>query len=825
MLQRSSRAQSPGSDFTLGDWLVQPSLNRVTHGETEVRLRPQLMDVLVCLAARAGRTVTKDELLEHVWPGQFIVESGLARCVAELRQVLGDTAGQDARYIETIPKRGYRLIAPVTFLPAEAGGTTGPGTDQNPSAVGALSEAAVATSDLPASGPDAGLHGGPATTEREAGPAQQAGANKVPGVSGRWRRWPVLVAGGGVLVAVAAALSWRVLESPPITERDQVLLAFENGTGESVFDDPLRLALQVQLEQSPYLRVIGEQRVRDELAFMHLPADTPISKAVARDVCRRIGAKAVLAGTLAALGRHYVIGLEAVGCRSGDVLVHDQVEVENKEAVLTGLGQAVSAIRRKLGESVASIRRSDVPVVQATTSSLDALEAFSLGDRARGRGKDDEAVRLYRRAIALDPSFALAYVRLGVHLFNLSRDREGAEALKAAYALRDRTSSPERLYIIATYESRVVRDPLLAIEPLEAWRDGYPANPIARFTLASLYNQVGRPDEAIAQAQEALHLDPGNAIAGTVLGEALLQLGRFHETKRVAEDLLVRHPDSVLLHGLELRTAFILGDREGVRRQLDWASTRPAAEQPFLEVEEAMAWIEGRMRAASRLAQRAADLAQQNGDPVLAGQAIIERADQSAMLGATDDIAALVDDGLKKARTPETLAAAALALAWAGRADAADRCLREYAGMPDVQPGSDPEYRPVAMAAAALSRGLPEAAIDVLAPLRAYENGWRFGLLPTYVRGLALLRIGRTAEAAAEFERIAKNRGAVTITMGVTYPLSLLQLARAKTAAGDPAGARAAYEQLLGCWRDADPDLPALVRAREELARLPRNAQ
>jgi DNA-binding winged helix-turn-helix (wHTH) protein len=338
--ERSSRAHGPSANFTLGDWLVQPSLNRISQGETEVRLRPQLMDVLVCLAERAGRTVTKNELLDLVWPGQYIVESGLARCVAEIRQILGDTARQEPRYIETISKRGYRLVAPVAFLAAEPAQAAAPGIDPVPGPVAAAGEAMVV--------PDIGPGDAPAEATAQADPVPGTCGAGVSRVSVLRRRWIVLVAAGTVLVAVAAALSWRFFQPPPIAERDQVVLAFDNATGDAVFDAPLRLALLVQLEQSPYLRVVGEQRVRDELGFMHLPADTPISRDVARQICRRLGAKAVLSGSLVALGRHYVIGIEAIGCRSGDVLVRDQLEVESKEAVLTGLGQAVSAIRRKL---------------------------------------------------------------------------------------------------------------------------------------------------------------------------------------------------------------------------------------------------------------------------------------------------------------------------------------------------------------------------------------------------------------------------------------------------------------------------------------------
>ena len=572
MLDRAPRAPVTSDDFTLAEWLVQPSLNRLTKEDIHVRLRPQLMDVLVCLAVRASHTVSKDEILDLVWPGQFIAESGLARCVAELRQALGDTR-HDSRFIETIPKRGYRLIAPVAFVPA----APMPGLGHT-----ATSHAAVALMDatsVPA----------PATDQLEAIVPPEAVAELAPsvvpvhpvvpadhdvsGTSAAPVVWPPAVRGGTItlsrrvaLAAVAAFVlmvlaaggvtAWRTWFVSGPTPAGPIVVAFENKTGESVFDDTLRLALEMQIEQSPYLRVVPERRVRDELPFMDLPADAAITRQVGLEACRRIGGSALLAGSITPIGQHFVIGIEGIGCSTGDRIVEHQLEVANREGVLSGLGQAVSTIRRQLGESVASIRRNDVPVIQATTASLDALEAFSRGDAARNAGRDEDAVRFYRRAIAIDRSFALAHVRLGLHLLNLNRRAEGVESLKAAYAARDRASAGERLYISSSFENHVLRDPVKALVSLESWRDTSPLNAAAHYSLAAAYNQLGRQTDGMAEAREALRLDPGNVIASTLIGQSLVQLGRFREAEQILNSTIASHPGSVLLHVLALDIAF-----------------------------------------------------------------------------------------------------------------------------------------------------------------------------------------------------------------------------------------------------------------------------
>ncbi|HEY3382509.1 MAG TPA: winged helix-turn-helix domain-containing protein [Vicinamibacterales bacterium] len=780
-------------------------------GDAVTRLRPQLIDLLVCLASRAGQTVSKDEILETVWPGQFIAESGLTRCVAELRQVFGD-APQDSRVIETIPKRGYRLIAPVRFVPMAdewpmppngepplAGGTPPPPNAEPPLAGG--------TPPLPGGGP-------PVT-----------GGTPVPLVGGKRSRASALVrrqrfgwiGAALVLVAALATAVWWYAWRTTLGEQDTVVLAVENGTGDRVFDEALRLALAVQLEQSPYLRVVSEQRIRDELRFMNQAPDATITRAIAMEACQRVGAKAVLVVSLTPLGRHYLIGVEGLNCRSGDVLARQQLEVDGKEAVVAGLGQAVSGIRRHLGESVASIRRNDVPIVQATTSSIEALNELSLAERAQGRGQDEEAVRLYQRAVELDPTFALAYVKLGSQLLALWRYGEALDALQKAYSLRDRASAVERLYITADYYHWVARDPIRATGPLEAARDAFPRSPVPRVGLASLYGQLGRFDQALAEGREALRLDPDNALATATVAEVLLRLNRFDEAKQTGEQLIARQRENVQTRLVLSDIAFVQGDIDGLRRQLEWAAATPAAESAFLRHQGGMAMFGGKVETSTRLWRQCGTRASDRGDRALAAALAFEEARGRALLGWTTEVVAITSSILQSNRSGHALIGSAVALGLAGQTDAAERLVREYQALPDLEAGVDPDSRPIARALIAHQQGRTDDALELMAPLRPYDLAPQFRGLPPYVRGLILLGAGRPAEAVREFERLTSHRGIVPSQ--VIYPMAWLQLARARAKAGDAAGSRQAYDQFFIFLEDADAGIPALLQARKESGR------
>lgn len=425
-----------------------------------VKLRPQLADLLVCLARRAGEIVLKDEILAEVWPGQYIAESGLSRCVAELRQILQDDA-QQPRFIETVTKRGYRLVAPVTWL------------EKAPQAVSA--------DDQVRSDPDADVHAGVA--------GAPAAAVKDTGGERRWtfgRHRGVWAAVVLVLVAVGIVAIAMLSRSPAsvLTERDPVLLAFENRTGDAVFDETIPLAVSIQLEQSPYLGLLSPGRVQEALRMMKQAPDTPLTRTVGLEICERVGGRALIVTSIARLGSQYVIGLEAVGCGAGRVLARQQVTTERKEQVLDALQRAAAEIRLAVGEPTASIERYNVPIVEATTSSLEALRAVRRGDVAKERGQADLALGLYRDAVALDGDFALAYSRLGIVAAIAGTEAECLSAFECAYALRQHVTLPERLEIEASYHLHVTGEQAKVLEALEL------LDPLQPFELGMAYGFI-----------------------------------------------------------------------------------------------------------------------------------------------------------------------------------------------------------------------------------------------------------------------------------------------------------------------------------------------
>ncbi len=776
----SGERPSSAAAFRLGDWVIEPQLNRVSRGDRSLHVRRQLIDLLVFLAGRPGQVVSKEEIFQAVWPGQFVAETGLARCISQLRDVF-DEDPRDPKIIQTIPTRGYRLVAEVRPVETE-------------------DASAVARDDSPAGASPVQAADAPAPARR------------------RWLRTAAFATAVVLVVAALGLAAWRSLRSPSLGEQDTLIVSFENRTGDAVFDDTLRLALTVQLEQSPYLRVVPEERIREELGFMNLREGQPVTRSVAMDVCQRVGARAVLTGSIASLGGRYVIGLEGAECPSGRTLARRQVEVERKEAVIGSLGQVVSDIRRRLGESVASIERHDVPLVQATTSSLEALKALSAADRERSRGRDAEAVQAYRRAIEADPDFALAHGRLGVHLLSLTRTGEAIDELKRAFALRHRASPGERLYISSYYYTRVVRDPLKAVEALEAWRDAYPKNATARISLGEMYVGVGRFEEALGEARQALRLEPADANATSVMVDALMGLGRLDEAKRVAESLVASGRGNVGTRVSLLLIAFAQDDETGMRRHLDWAAANPAAESIFGTQRAAIAMFGGRMREGELFWRQRAERAEARGDHALAALTTAGAAFHVALAGSAREVRELTSAALRNPITPDTVLRAAFALALVGDAAGAEQRLSEYLRMGDVEAGSDPQYRAPTQALIEIERGRPDPAIELLASVKPYELG--LACVPTYVRGLAHMRAGRPREAAAEFGIITAHRG--SLANALIYPLAWLQLARARAAASDTTGARQAYERFLTFWKDADPDVPVFLAARAELAALGR---
>jgi tetratricopeptide (TPR) repeat protein len=631
------------------------------------------------------------------------------------------------------------------------------------------------------------------------------------------RRWAVAAAVAVALAVLGAALV-HYRRRPALTERDLVVLAdFVNTTGEPLFDGTLKQALAVQLGQSPFLNIFPEERIRVTLRFMGRPADERVSREVAREICQREGIKALLAGSISGLGENYAITLEAVNAQTGEILASEQVEARGKEQVLTALGRAASRLRAKLGESLSSIQKFDAQLQQATTSSLEALRAFSLGDQQRAKGADFDAIPFFKRAIELDPNFALAYARLAAAYNNVGEIDQAGEYARKAFELRDRVSERERFYIAARYYDAVTGETTKAIENYETWRQTYPRDPIPSTNLAALYCNAGQFDRALAEAREAVKISREPVFGVLNLAAAYMGLNRFEEAKAVLEKARAENPDSPSVRGLLFLTAFTQGDFAAMQRCLDAAKGKPGEEGLFMAQGQAAAFT-GELQRARESFRRSVELAlrsnlRESAAGVQAQGALIEAEFGNARYAREGAGAALT---LGRAKAAPAIAA--IAVARAGDAGRAQRLVDELARRFPADTLLNATLLATARAAVELQADNPGKAVELLRPASQYEFGYYAGFVPIYLRGQAYLRAKDGGKAAAEFHKILEHRGVDPISP--LYALAHLGLARASAMAGDTVKSRLAYQNFLALWRNADPDIPVLREAKAEYARL-----
>lgn len=798
------------ADFRVGEWLVEPSLDRLSRNGAVVRLRPQLTNLLVLLAAHAGRTVSKDEILSKVWEGQFVAESGMTRCIAEIRQALQDDA-REPKIIETIPKRGYRLVAPVAFL--DAGPAHGPGEQQSLPPPLAGSEAAVRdTAPVP----------GDEVQEAEAVRVHAAGLG--PGL--RWTRRPVLG------LALLLALTWTAVgwtPTPVLSQRDTVLLAdVTNTTGDPVFDQTLRLALAVHLGQAPFLRLLPAEQVRAALARMGRSHDQPLTGATALDLCRREAAAVLLAGSVAKVGSHYAVGIEAIACRSGESVGRELVEVESKDRVLAALGAAARRVRRTLGESRSSLRQYDVPIIQGTTRSLEALKALSLGDLSRDHAELNGALVFYRRATELDPEFALAWARRGAAARNVGQSVNEARfggldeptySFTKAYDLRGRVSGPERFYILAHYYRFVAGDPERAVETYKTWKRMYPGSSVPPTNLAALYvNVFGQYDAALPEAQEAVRLSPYSSIATKALVLAYLGTNRAADARQALREAAGRGAADLVWHDLAFQVAFADRDAAGMEEQARWALGDAAAAAIITQQRARAASSEGRLREARQRWPEAAGAAAQSGRAAWHSAIKLAEAQTEAVLGDAPAARAAAAAAVALEQEAGTLLHAAISVAISGDVAGAGKLIEAAAR--HAKPGTCTNYvwRPMARALMEAGAGRREQALEILHTAAPYERGAEFGLAPMVVRASIQLAAGAGSEAAGTFREVLSLAAVAPTSPWVTY--ARLGLARALRDAGDIQGSRAAYDALIDWMRNGDVDAPLLVAAKRERAAL-----
>jgi eukaryotic-like serine/threonine-protein kinase len=725
-----------------------------------IKVQEQPFHVLTILLQRPGEVVTREELRNQNWPPDTFVDfdNSLNTAINKLREALGDSA-DNARFIETLPRRGYRFLAPVSG-------------DQT---------------------------------------------KKSTNLAIKW--WVLAAVAVVVLVAaVAGGLLWRSRQARRLTDKDTIVLAdFVNTTGDPVFDDTLKQGLRVQLEQSPFLNILSDQRVGEGLRLMGRPKDERITPALAREVCQRTGSKVFLTGSISSLGTHYVVGLSALNCETGDALGNAQVETESKERVLKALSNAALKMRERLGESLAMIQKYDAPV-DVTTPSLEALKAYSLGMKNWFAKGDAPSLPFFQRAVELDPKFAMAYARLGMVYDNLDERALAIENTKKAYELREKVGEWEQLYLKAHYYDRVTGELEKAAQVYEVWKQVYPRDWAPYNNLRGINALLGNYEKALENAREALRLDPDNEDNVMGLGHAYIALNRLEEAATVFKQAEDRKLEGQGLLWGRYELAFLKDDAQEMERLLTSAASDPSSQGNVLVWSSLWEGDHGKLRAVRDLLQTAAKSAQRDKAMEWAGFLQAGTGLLEAYFGDSQEARAHADTAARLATNRDTAMMAARDLVLAGDVKGAEKLAADLNQRFPLDTEVQRYWLPTIRAAVALDRKNGREAIELLKVVSPYELGAIGWMEPVYLRGQAYVMLHDSGAAVAEFQKILDSRRIVELNpVGV---LAHLGLGRAYALQGDAAKARAAYHDFLALWKDADPDIPILREAKAEYARL-----
>jgi tRNA A-37 threonylcarbamoyl transferase component Bud32/Flp pilus assembly protein TadD len=676
--------------------------------------------------------------------------------------------------------------------------------------------------------------------KRESDSGRAARATEVgSGAARKSRRFAWIATAAIVVVVALGAGSWFLFtrKAHALTEKDTIVLAdFTNTTGDPVFDGTLRQGLSVQLEQSPFLSIVSDQQIQQTLRLMDKAPDTRVTPQIAQELCQRTESAAVIDGSIAKLAEDYVVGLNAVNCHTGEVLAREQLTSEDKGHVLAALGKAAGELRGKLGESLSTLRKFDTPLEQATTPSLEALKAYSSGLKVLVTTGSADAIPFLKHAIELDPNFAMAYAYLGRLYDDIGESGLAADYSRKAYELRDRTSEAEKFFISAHYSIAVTGNMENAEQTCRLWVQAYPRAEIPlSFLTGIIYPVFGQYEKAIEAGREDVRLHPDFPIAYNVLAFAYLALGRLDEAKATYRQVQERKLDSSLFRISMYQVAFLEGDAAGMAREVTASTGKPAVEDQLLALEADTAGYYGRLREAEELSRRAMESAERAGEKEVVATYAGLAALREALFGNAKEAGRHAASASEHSTGHDAQYAAALALAFAGDGGRAQMIANELNKKYPEDTIVQFNYLPTVRGKLALLRGNAAESTESLRAAAPYELGMTtsspFGwtaLYPVYVRGEAYLAAHQASEAAAESQKILDHRGVV-----VNEPigaLARLGLARAyalesRSAQGTGAEAarakaRAAYQDFLTLWKDADPDIPILKQAKAEYAKL-----
>ena len=628
-----------------------------------------------------------------------------------------------------------------------------------------------------------------------------------------------------LVIVVIVAGGYRYFHSTSaakLTERDTIVLAdFTNTTGDAVFDGALRQGLSSQLEQSPFLNLLSDERIAQTLSLMAQPKDARLTHELAREVCERTASAATIEGSISNLGNQYVVGLRAVNCHNGDRLAEQQMTAASKEQVLKTLGDAATKMRAKLGESLSTLQKYDAPPDSVTTASLEALQAYSLGYQTMSvKGDFAAALPFFKRATQIDPNFAMAYARLGTNYFNLGEETRAKEVVQKAYELRDRVSAREKLYVTSHYEDYVTGNIEASRSAYELWAQTYPRDDVPPTNLSVMYQTMGDFDKALVTALDALRLSP-DAISYSNLCHTYVTLGRLDEAKATAADAQTRNVEAPYIHNAIYEIAFLQHDRAAMDREAKILATRNGFEDDSLAIQAATFAYAGQFAKALELNQRAVEAAiRVDAKDRAAGYRAMFGV-WAAFSGNPAEAKRLARAALATGRNASVDARAGIPLGLSGEGSEGARLADEMAKRYPEDTIVQTEYIPMIRASVLLGADKAAQAVDALAPASRYELGDlgpTFRLIPIYLRGVAYLRLKQGPAAAVEFQKIIDHTGVVV--NGFVGSVAHLGLARARVLSGDNAGARSAYQDFLALWKDADADIPIFQQAKAEYANM-----